>query len=224
MRQAGHCDDPDALQDVARTFSNSALAMPLPDAEIERAAKSAWKYEISGRNLFGRGGATILEHNAIDVLVTDTDALALYVVLCRHHAPGSEFILANAMASETVPAGPCAASTARIVVVKSGSSAYIPEAAALATRLGIVCRTGPGSRGCRCSAPGGGWRRCAPQCVRCHPLLDLGHVGGSMASTIEPTSVNGKRHIATVTARPEAARCPIGTATGPAQVQSFQQR
>jgi hypothetical protein len=101
MRQAGHCDDPDALQDVARTFSCSALAMKLPDAEIERAAKSAWKYEISGRNLFGRGGAIILEHNAIDVLVTDTDALALYVVLCRHHAPGSEFILANAMASET---------------------------------------------------------------------------------------------------------------------------
>ena len=101
MRQAGHCDDPDALQDVARTFSNSALAMPLPDAEIERAAKSAWKYEISGRNQFGRGGTAILDHSSIDALTTDADALALYVVLCRHHAPGSEFILANAMASET---------------------------------------------------------------------------------------------------------------------------
>ena len=101
MRQAGYCDDLEALQDVARTFADSALMAPLSEAEVAKTAASAWGYEISGRNQFGRGGTAILDHSSIDALATDADALALYLVLCRHHAPGSEFILANAMASET---------------------------------------------------------------------------------------------------------------------------
>ena len=73
MAQARHCDTLDALLDVARTYAEDALDLigrthRLTDAEITSAAMSAWRHEIEGRNLFGRGGATILPHEPIDKL------------------------------------------------------------------------------------------------------------------------------------------------------------
>jgi hypothetical protein len=103
MCQARHCDDLVALVDVARTFAEDQLDLTgrthsISDAEISRAARSAWRYEIEGRNLFGRGGAVILGHCEIDALIRSPDAFLLYVALARQHARGSEFPLAKSRA------------------------------------------------------------------------------------------------------------------------------
>ena len=119
MAQARHCDTLDGLLDVARTYAEDALDLigrthRLTDAEITSAAMSAWRYEIQGRNLFGRGGATILPHDPIDRLANDPDALALYVILQRHHSAAAEFVLANATA---VTLG-CSVNTFRATVAR----------------------------------------------------------------------------------------------------------
>ncbi|MEY8842218.1 bifunctional DNA primase/polymerase, partial [Cribrihabitans sp. XS_ASV171] len=49
MAQARHCDDVEALIDVAGTWA-SAFPDPLNRAEVERCARSAWGYETTGRN------------------------------------------------------------------------------------------------------------------------------------------------------------------------------
>jgi hypothetical protein len=60
LRHAPHCDDPDALIDVARTIAADHFVDdpldPFDDAEIEKTARSAWKYETEGRNWAGRAG------------------------------------------------------------------------------------------------------------------------------------------------------------------------
>jgi hypothetical protein len=100
MRAAPHCDDFDSLLDVARTFAEGAFTVPLREAEISKTAKSAWNYEITGRNLFGRGAALILTHEELDDLLAENpDALLLLLNLRRHHW-GRDFALANAMARE----------------------------------------------------------------------------------------------------------------------------
>jgi hypothetical protein len=99
MRAARHCDDFDALLDVARTFAEDALMVPLSEAEIVKTARSAWNYEITNRNLFGRGAALIMMHEEVDELFAENpDALLLLLKLRRHHW-GRDFVLANAMAT-----------------------------------------------------------------------------------------------------------------------------
>lgn len=104
MRQAPHCDDLDALLDVAFTFADDYLDLtdghPFTPAQIRRAAESAWTYETTGNNAFGRGGeVTLVNNEMIDALAgQQPDALALYILLRRHHAGRADFILANALA------------------------------------------------------------------------------------------------------------------------------
>lgn len=49
MKQAHHCDDFDALLDVANT-ANSQYFPLLPDSEVVKIAKSAWGYTERGKN------------------------------------------------------------------------------------------------------------------------------------------------------------------------------
>jgi hypothetical protein len=124
MRQARHCDDLEALVDVARTFAEEEVDMTgtthaVTDAGIRRAAASAWKYEIEDRNLFDRGGAILTPHTEFDALVkepTGQDALILLMALRRNHW-GRPFILANAMA-KTFGWGPNRFKAARDCLVK----------------------------------------------------------------------------------------------------------
>jgi hypothetical protein len=124
MRQAPHCDDLDALEDVARTFVEEQVDMTgtthaVTDAEIRRAAASAWKYEIEDRNLFGRGGAILTPHAEFDALLKEQggqDALILLMAARRNHW-GRPFILANAWA-KTFGWGPNRLKAARDCLVK----------------------------------------------------------------------------------------------------------
>jgi Bifunctional DNA primase/polymerase, N-terminal/Primase C terminal 1 (PriCT-1) len=98
LEQAAHADDFETLMDVMRT-RNMDCTIPLPETELENAARSAWKYEREGRNLVGRGKAVVISHNTIDrVMAHSPDAFVLLTILKRHHW-GRDFILANAMAA-----------------------------------------------------------------------------------------------------------------------------
>jgi hypothetical protein len=97
MRQAPHCDDLDALLDVARTYAEDTFVPPLSESEIAQTAASVWSYERRGLNMFGRGRAVMVGHDLIDQ-IRDPDDMFLYLNLRRHHSDRVEFVLANAMA------------------------------------------------------------------------------------------------------------------------------
>jgi Bifunctional DNA primase/polymerase, N-terminal/Primase C terminal 1 (PriCT-1) len=85
LEQALHSDDFESLLDVMRT-RNMDCEIPLPDSEVEKAARSAWRYERENRNLVGRGRAVVISHNLLDRLIaTNQDAYILLSVLKRHH-------------------------------------------------------------------------------------------------------------------------------------------
>lgn len=97
MEQAHHCDDFDALPDVART-SNAGFAPPLAEAEVLKTATSAWGYTARGENRIGRSACVVTTHDEIDGLMQlNPDAYLLLLYLRRRHS-GREFVLANAMA------------------------------------------------------------------------------------------------------------------------------
>ncbi len=103
MKQARHCDDLDALRDVAQTL-NAEFEPPLPDAEVVRTASSAWNYTLRGSNWFGRGAFVVTAHDEIDrLLEANPDALILLMYLRRHHW-AREFVVANGLA-EHMPGG-----------------------------------------------------------------------------------------------------------------------
>jgi hypothetical protein len=52
LREALHCDDLIALLDALATV-NAGLQKPLSDAEVEKTARSAWRYQSESRNWVG---------------------------------------------------------------------------------------------------------------------------------------------------------------------------
>src|SRR5262249_35597535 len=56
MRHAPHCDDIEALRDVAFTVHYHDFEEPLPTAEVENTIRSVWRYEGQGQNWIGRTG------------------------------------------------------------------------------------------------------------------------------------------------------------------------
>jgi hypothetical protein len=103
MEQARHCDDLDALLDVARS-ANADFDPPLPDDEVVKLARSAWSITERGENRFGDGRHVLITHDEVDRLLSaDPDAFLLLSVLRRHHW-ARDFVLANAMARQ-MPGG-----------------------------------------------------------------------------------------------------------------------
>jgi hypothetical protein len=99
LEQARHCDTFETLLDVMRT-RNMDCEPQLSDDVLVSTAKSAWRYEQEGRNLFGRGRSVVTSHEVIDALIGESqDAFILVTLLQRHHW-GRNFVLANAMADQ----------------------------------------------------------------------------------------------------------------------------
>jgi hypothetical protein len=96
MRQAHHCDDFDALLDVARTF-NVGLITPLEDAEVMRVAQSAWDYTERGQNRLGQHGAWFPTEEIGDLL-QEQDVLFLLAFLRANQGPSATFMCANGLA------------------------------------------------------------------------------------------------------------------------------
>ncbi len=107
MAQARHCDDEAALVDVAATWAD-AFPDPLTAAEIERCAKSAWKYEASGRNYLGLRKPQVMEGDKImDDLLDQPEAFTLLQMFQRWHSNRQSFAIApTAMSAAGSPPWP----------------------------------------------------------------------------------------------------------------------
>lgn len=107
MAEARNCDDVEALIDVAATWV-AGFADPLPAAEIERCARSAWKYEETGRNYLGLKRPQINAGDRImDALIDQPDALVLYQMFVRWHQNRASFAIApRAMSEAAIPPWP----------------------------------------------------------------------------------------------------------------------
>jgi len=100
LRAAHHCDDFDALLDVARTC-NGEFCSPLEDKEVVKTATSAWGYEERGDNWSGIGRRVALRHATVDRLAAqDPYALALLSLLKRLHGGRDQFALAKQAADK----------------------------------------------------------------------------------------------------------------------------
>ena len=98
MRAARDCDEITELMRSAIEMNRAMFYEPLPDDEVLRVIASAWSYELSGSNKFGRAGRVEFDAKEVDELVcSDPDAFLLLTVLRRHHARGEKFLIANAM-------------------------------------------------------------------------------------------------------------------------------
>jgi len=96
MRQGHHCDDFDALLDVART-RNEEFSPPLTDDEVVKVAKSAWGYTERGENRFGTPGAFFPLAEANHLIATDQDAFVLLAFLRANNGPGRTFMVTNTL-------------------------------------------------------------------------------------------------------------------------------
>jgi Bifunctional DNA primase/polymerase, N-terminal/Primase C terminal 1 (PriCT-1) len=99
LEQARYADDYGTLLDTLRT-RNMNCEPQLPDADVEKVARSAWRYEQEGKNLVGRGRSMVTPHTLIDELIGESqDAFILFTLLRRHNW-GRDFVAANAMAGQ----------------------------------------------------------------------------------------------------------------------------
>jgi hypothetical protein len=98
--QARYVDDEDTLLDVALTENENAYVPELPEDEVVRLVRSAWKIQQEGRNFAG-GKVVPASFGEIDRLAhRSPDALALLMLLRRYHNCREEFALGKAMASK----------------------------------------------------------------------------------------------------------------------------
>ena len=99
LAQARFCDDADALIHVAQTWA-AAMPAPLEPREAERTARSAWRYQVEGRNFHGlRCPQVTLKDKAIDDLSDEPTAFFLLELFERYHRNRGEFSISPAAMS-----------------------------------------------------------------------------------------------------------------------------
>jgi Primase C terminal 1 (PriCT-1) len=96
MRAAHHCDDIDALIDVART-RNEECEPPLEESEVMTVVQSAWNYTAAGKNRLGVRGAW-MPLPEIASMMQEPDVLALLLWLRAQQNTDSTFWIANGLA------------------------------------------------------------------------------------------------------------------------------
>ncbi|MDO5613634.1 MAG: bifunctional DNA primase/polymerase [Paracoccus sp. (in: a-proteobacteria)] len=100
MAQARFCDDVEALIDVAVTWTR-AMPEPLGAAEAERCARSAWGYEVAGKNFLGLKKPQVTAADRVmDALIDAPDALVLLQMFQRWHGNRPSFAIAPRAMSE----------------------------------------------------------------------------------------------------------------------------
>jgi hypothetical protein len=98
LRHAPHVDDVNALLDVVQTENENSCEPQLPDEEVRRLVRSAWRYQIEGRNFLAGAKSVRASFDELEGLAgRDPDALALLLVLRRFHRD-LPFALGKAMA------------------------------------------------------------------------------------------------------------------------------
>ncbi|MBL6600316.1 MAG: bifunctional DNA primase/polymerase, partial [Alphaproteobacteria bacterium] len=106
LREVRQVDDLEDLIDVALTI-NEDFPDPLPNAEVEKTARSVWNLEISGANWVGRGARIEVTMDNLDSFGGDADALMLDIYLRLQHGARPEpfAVSAKAMAQANVIPG-----------------------------------------------------------------------------------------------------------------------
>jgi hypothetical protein len=106
MRQVPHCDDLDALLDIAHSFNGDQFAEALPEAEVITVARSAWGYEQRDSNYCTTPRVT-KTHDDVRALMDVPEAAVLLDVLRMNHGHKGKdepfCIVAKAMAGTTLP-------------------------------------------------------------------------------------------------------------------------
>lgn len=99
MKVARGCANLEELMDAAIEYNNAEFYPPLPPDEVLKIVASAWSYELEGKNWFGLGGRVVFDVETIDIVATKNPyAVALLLVLKRHHDGQDTFYLANSTA------------------------------------------------------------------------------------------------------------------------------
>ena len=126
LQQAPYCDTIEDILDVAHT-ENETYLPPLAYAEVFKTARSAFQYEVEGRNWIGREGYSTTTKTDIDRLngidpKRGGDALMLLNVLnIAHCARAEPFAVApRAMANKTLPWSHQRITAARDVLLRAG--------------------------------------------------------------------------------------------------------
>jgi hypothetical protein len=78
---------------------NAEFGAPLPDAEVRSCARSAWQYQLTGRNLCAGGISTIEKLWRVDIRAAP-DALFLFTWIERANFARDEFVLTKALARQ----------------------------------------------------------------------------------------------------------------------------
>jgi bifunctional DNA primase/polymerase-like protein/primase-like protein len=98
LEAARHCDDFDALCDVAQT-RNSEFLPPLEEGEVMRTAASAWTYETEGRNYVG-GMRAVFSVADVLPLMPDPHVTALVLWAKASFKPDCHFWMADGLAEK----------------------------------------------------------------------------------------------------------------------------
>src|SRR5262249_14684063 len=98
LEAARHCDDFDALCDVARTRNREFLP-PLEDEKVMRTTASAWKYETEGRNYIG-GMRAVFSVSDVLPLMPDPYVTALVLWAKASFKPDCHFWIADGLAEK----------------------------------------------------------------------------------------------------------------------------
>lgn len=94
MTHARFFDDVEALIDAALTWAR-AMPDPLTPDEVERAARSAWRYEVTGRNLVGRTRPSVTPDDlARERLKGEPGAFFMWHELKAFHSNRDNFAIA----------------------------------------------------------------------------------------------------------------------------------
>jgi hypothetical protein len=99
MKAAASCATFPELLAEAQALNQQGCIPTLDAEEVRGRAESAWGYQITGRNWFGRHGIVGLSREIVLSLAgPDTDALALLLLLQLHHSDRENFAIAKPMA------------------------------------------------------------------------------------------------------------------------------
>lgn len=107
LAQARHCDTIDDLLDVARTFNAYSCLPGLPEGQVVKTARSAWRYQQDGRNWSGGPSLAVFTTDDVKRLIHNPDAFAFLAKLnVTHGARPTPFALdARAMRLANVMPG-----------------------------------------------------------------------------------------------------------------------
>jgi hypothetical protein len=99
MRAAHHCDDFDAVLDVARTFvamqCEVSVTDPMTDDDIIKTVKWVWRKTLANENRFGRRRVEFDANRADNLIRTDLDRFILEAFLRANQGPQATFMAAN---------------------------------------------------------------------------------------------------------------------------------